>query len=162
MNKDKIWKVYLSGEIHTNWRSDIKELCDQNQLPITINSPNTNHSDSDDCGVKILGEESNKFWHDRKGAAINAIRNRVLLNETDILIVKFGEQYRQWNAAFDVGIATAKEKAIITLHEKSLDHALKEVDQAALATCRSIPEVIAILCYITEGKLSEPKEKAAE
>ena len=152
----------MSGEIHTAWREDIRSEVHASGLPVNILGPVTIHEDSDDCGAVILGAEQDKFWHDRKGAAINAIRNRVLLNETDILIVKFGEQYRQWNAAFDVGIATAKEKAIITLHEKSLDHALKEVDQAALATCRSIPEVIAILCYITEGKLSEPKEKAAE
>ena len=89
MSKDRIWKIYLSGEIHTNWREQIEELCKQNHLPVIIDSPNTNHSNSDDCGVKILGNESNKFWYDRKGAAINSIRNSVLLKETDILIVKF-------------------------------------------------------------------------
>ncbi len=162
MSKERIWKIYLSGEIHTNWREEIEELCKQNQLPVIIDSPNTNHSNSDDCGVKILGNEPNKFWHDRKGAAINSIRNSVLLKETDILIVKFGNQYKQWNAAFDVGLAAAKGKPIITLHENNLDHALKEIDQASLATCRSVEEVVAILQYVISGKLYEKNKKAAE
>ena len=114
MNNKRTWKLYLSGEIHTNWRNEIQSLCTQNELQVIINSPNTKHSESDDCGATILGGENNKFWHDRKGAAINSIRNTVLIKETDILIVKFGDQYRQWNAAFDTGVAAAEGKAIIT------------------------------------------------
>lgn len=162
MNKDRTWKIYLSGEIHTNWRKEIQTLCTQNELPVIINSPNTNHSDSDDCGVTILGSENSKFWHDRKGASINSIRNTILIKETDILVVKFGDQYRQWNAAFDAGVAASEGKAIITLHDENLDHALKEVDQASLATCRTVKEVVAILIYVINGKLDESKEKAAE
>ena len=85
MNNKRTWKLYLSGEIHTNWRNEIQSLCTQNELPVIINSPNTKHSESDDCGVTILGGENDKFWHDRKGAAINSIRNTVLIKETDIL-----------------------------------------------------------------------------
>ena len=162
MSKDRIWKIYLSGEIHTNWREEIEELCKQNQLPVIIDSPNTNHSNSDDCGVKILGNEPNKFWHDRKSAAINSIRNSVLLKETDILIVKFGDQYRQWNAAFDTGIAKALDKPIITLHENNLNHALKEINQAAVASCRSVDQVVKILCYVIKGELESNHFKAAE
>ena len=162
MNNKRTWKLYLSGEIHTNWRNEIQSLCTQNELPVIINSPNNKHSESDDCGATILGGENNKFWHDRKGAAINSIRNTVLIKETDILIVKFGDQYRQWNAAFDTGVAAAEGKAIITLHDENLDHALKEVDQASLATCRTVKEVVAILLYVINGKLGDPKEMAAE
>ena len=162
MNNKRTWKLYLSGEIHTNWRNEIQSLCTQNELPVIINSPNTKHSESDDCGVTILGGENDKFWHDRKGAAINSIRNTVLIKETDILIVKFGDQYRQWNAAFDTGVADAEGNAIITLHDENLDHALKEVDQASLATCRTVKEVVAILLYVINGKLGDPKEMAAE
>ena len=162
MNNKRTWKLYLSGEIHTNWRNEIQSLCTQNELPVIINSPNTKHSESDDCGVTILGGENDKFWHDRKGAAINSIRNTVLIKETDILIVKFGDQYRQWNAAFDTWVAAAEGKAIITLHDENLDHALKEVDQASLATCRTVKEVVAILLYVINGKLGDPKEMAAE
>ena len=153
MSKDKIWKIYLSGEIHTNWREEIKKLCKHDELPVIINSPNTNHSNSDDCGVTILGNESNKFWHDRKGAAINSIRNSILLKETDILIVKFGDQYKQWNAAFDAGFATALSKALIIMHNDEHQHALKEVDAAALAVTKSVDEVVNILKYTIEGEI---------
>ena len=111
---ERIWKLYLSGEIHTNWRDEIRILCEEKALPVIINSPNTKHEDSDDCGVNILGAEADKFWHDHKGASINSIRNSTLLKSTDILIVKFGDKYRRWNAAFDAGTAKALDKPIIT------------------------------------------------
>ena len=150
---DKIWKLYLSGEIHTNWRDEIKDLCIQKTIPVIINSPNTIHEDSDDCGGKILGNESDKFWHDHKGASINSIRNSTLIKNTDILIVKFGDKYRQWNAAFDAGIAKALDKPIITLHENNLNHALKEINQAAVASCRSANQVVQILSYVIKGAI---------
>jgi len=150
---EKIWKLYLSGEIHTNWRDEIKNLCEERALPVIINSPNTVHEDSDDCGVKILGTEADKFWHDHKGASINSIKNSTLLKSTDILIVKFGDKYRQWNAAFDAGIAKALDKPIITLHEDNLNHALKEINQSAVASCRSVSQVVQILTYVIKGKL---------
>ena len=153
MSQTKIWKLYLSGEIHTNWRDEIKSLCSKKNLSVIINSPNTNHDDSDDCGVKILGNEENKFWHDYKGASINSIRNTTLIKNADILIVKFGEKYRQWNAAFDAGTAKALEKPIITLHDENLNHALKEINQAAAASCRSVEEVVKILSYVINGEL---------
>ena len=150
---ERIWKLYLSGEIHTNWRDEIRILCEEKALPVIINSPNTKHEDSDDCGVNILGAEADKFWHDHKGASINSIRNSTLLKSTDILIVKFGEKYRQWNAAFDAGIAKALNKPIITLHEDNLNHALKEINQSALASCRSVSQVVQILSYVIKGNL---------
>ena len=162
MNHQKIWKLYLSGEIHTNWRDEIKNLCAKNKLPVIINSPNTKHEDSDDCGVNILGKEKDKFWHDHKGAAINSIRNTTLIKQTDIIIVKFGDQYRQWNAAFDAGIAKATGKPIITLHEKNLDHALKEINQAAIASCRTVNQVVQILSYVIDGTLENNYKKIAE
>ena len=150
---EKIWQLYLSGEIHTNWRDEIKALCVQKQLPVITNSPNTIHEDSDDCGVSILGAEADKFWHDHKGASINSIRNSTLIKNTDILIVKFGDKYRQWNAAFDTGIAKALNKPIITLHDDNLNHALKEINQSAAASCRSVNQVVQILTYIIKGEL---------
>ncbi len=162
MSEKKIWKLYLSGEIHTNWRDEIKNLCNQKELPIIINSPNTIHEDSDDCGAKILGNEEDKFWHDHKGASVNSIRNSTLIKNADILIVKFGDQYRQWNAAFDAGIARALDKPIITLHENNLNHALKEINQAAVASCRSMDQVVKILCYVIKGELESNHLKAAE
>tara|TARA_A100001015_G_scaffold21887_1_gene24847 strand:- start:10 stop:468 length:459 start_codon:yes stop_codon:yes gene_type:complete len=145
--------VFLSGEIHTDWRVEIIDQSKNKNLPINFFSPETNHANSDDCGVSILGSENDKFWHDYKGASINSINNSICIKKSDIVIIKFGEKYKQWNAAFDAGYAIGLNKNIITLHTKDLDHALKEVDAAAKAVCRSNVEVIKILKYITNSEL---------
>ena len=145
--------IFLSGEIHSEWRIDIIKEAKINNLPINFFFPETNHSNSDDCGVSILGTEENKFWHDYKGASINAIKNSILIKKSDIIIIKFGDKYKQWNAAFDAGYAIGNNKIIITLHNKDLDHALKEIDASAKAVCRTNYEVIKTLEYITVGKL---------
>ncbi|MEP3672074.1 MAG: YtoQ family protein, partial [Hyphomicrobiales bacterium] len=97
------WNVYLSGEIHSNWREEIEAATQAANLPVTFSAPVTHHEASDDCGVAILGAEPNKFWHDNKGAKVNAIRTRTLIEKADIVVVRFGEKYKQWNAAFDAG-----------------------------------------------------------
>ncbi len=145
--------VFLSGEIHTDWREEIIDQSKNQNLPINFFSPETNHANSDDCGVSILGAENDKFWHDYKGASINSINNSICIKKSDIVIIKFGEKYKQWNAAFDAGYAIGLNKNIITLHAKDLDHALKEVNAAAKAVCRSNEEVIKILKYITNSEL---------
>jgi YtoQ family protein len=93
--------VYLSGEIHTDWREVIQASSEAKALPVQFTGPVTDHGASDDCGVAILGAEPQKLWHDRKGAGINAIRTRTLIEQADIVVVRFGTQYKQWNAAFD-------------------------------------------------------------
>ena len=144
----KNMNVYLSGEIHSDWRGVIQKGVDDANLPITLTSPVTDHATSDDCGANILGDEQTGFWRDRKGAGINAIRTRTLIKDADILVVRFGEKYRQWNAAFDAGFGAALGKAIICLHDESLNHALKEVDAAADAVARSPEQVVQILAYV--------------
>lgn len=144
----KIWKVYLSGEIHSNWRDDIKKEVEKGDLPVEISVPVTNHSASDNIGTDILGEERNDFWKDHKGAKINAIRTRTLIEQADIVVVKFGEKYRQWNAAFDAGYAAALGKKLIIVHPGEFTHALKEVDAAALAVARNSKQVLQILEYV--------------
>jgi YtoQ family protein len=142
------WTVYLSGEIHTDWREQIIEGAAAADLDVTFTSPVTDHASSDDCGAEILGAEADSFWHDRKGAGINAIRTRTLIGKADVVVVRFGDKYRQWNAAFDAGCASALGKPIITLHDPALNHALKEVDAAAQATCEHPAQVVSILRYI--------------
>ena len=144
-------KVYLSGEIHTDWREQI--TTGAAGLDVVFNSPVTNHEASDDCGVVILGEEPNKFWHDNKGANINAIRTRKGIADADVVVVRFGEKYRQWNAAFDAGYAAALGKSLIILQQPDHDHALKEVDAAALAVAREPSQVVEILRYVLSGEL---------
>ena len=144
----KRWTVYLSGEIHSDWRDRIVRGSADADLPIEFTSPVTDHGASDDCGVSILGAEDKGFWKDHKGAGINAIRTRSLLRNAVIVVVRFGDKYRQWNAAFDAGYAFASGKSLITLHPPDLTHALKEVDAAALAVADSPQQIKAILAHI--------------
>ena len=145
--------VYLSGEIHSNWREGIINLCKNEKLDISFSSPITNHEASDNCGVEILGDENSNFWKDHKGANINSIRTRKSIKDCDIVVVKFGDKYRQWNAAFDAGFAAALNKSIIVIHNDEHQHALKEVDAAASAVAKDQNQVVRILKYILEGKL---------
>ena len=145
--------IYLSGEIHSDWRQEIINLCNKENLEISFSSPITNHEASDNCGVQILGNEEKNFWKDNKGANINSIKTRKSIKDCDIVVVKFGEKYKQWNAAFDAGYAAALNKSIIVIHNDEHQHALKEVDAAALAVTKSVDEVVKILKYTIEGKV---------
>jgi YtoQ family protein len=145
--------VYLSGEIHTDWREQIIAACKDLDLPISFSSPVTDHAASDDCGVAILGAEDKKFWHDSKGAGVNAIRTRTAIKAADVVVVRFGEKYKQWNAAFDAGYASALGKSLIILHPDEHQHALKEVDGAADAVCSTPDQVASILRYVIRGEL---------
>ncbi|GFE65039.1 YtoQ family protein [Litoreibacter roseus] len=144
-------KVYLSGEIHTDWRDQI--IAGSKGLDVSFSGPVTDHAASDDCGVKILGAEDQKYWHDHKGAMVNAILTRKGLNDADVVVVRFGDQYKQWNAAFDAGYAAALGKSLIILHGPDHQHALKEVDAAALAVASEPSQVVDILRYVLDGTL---------
>ena len=146
-------KVYLSGEIHTNWRDEIINKCKDLNLNITFYSPVTDHGLSDDVGIKILGNEEKKIWHDNKSAKINAIKTRSSIKKSDIVIVRFGEKYKQWNAAFDAGYAAALSKSLIIIQNDEHQHALKEVDAAALAVTKNTDEVVQILKYTLNGNI---------
>lgn len=149
----KQWNVYLSGEIHTGWRDEIMSGVREKGLPVRFSAPVTHHEASDDCGVTIMGPEPDKFWHDHKGAKLNAIRTRTLIEDADIVVVRFGEKYKQWNAAFDAGFAAALGKALIVMHGPDHQHALKEVDAAALAVTETPAQIVDILDYVINGKL---------
>jgi YtoQ family protein len=144
-------KVYLSGEIHTDWRERIVEGA--RDLAVEFSGPVTDHAASDDCGVAILGAEENKFWHDHKGAMVNAIRTRKGIADADVVVVRFGAQYKQWNAAFDAGYAAALGKSIIVLNPPEHQHALKEVHAAALAVAEEPAQVVDVLRYVLTGRL---------
>jgi YtoQ family protein len=153
-------KVYLSGEIHTDWRERITEGAQG--LDVAFDSPVTDHAASDDCGVAILGEEPSKYWHDHKGAMINAIRTRRGIEQADVVVVRFGDKYKQWNAAFDAGYAAALGKSLVVLHPPEHQHALKEVDAAALAVAEAPEQVVDILRYVLTGTLPGRAAAAAE
>lgn len=143
--------VYLSGEIHTDWREQI--IAGASSLNVGFSGPVTDHAASDDCGVAIMGTEAQKFWHDHKGAKLNAIRTRKGIEEADIVVVRFGEKYKQWNAAFDAGYAAALGKSLIVMHGADHQHALKEVDAAALAVVEEPQQIVDILRYVLDGTL---------
>jgi YtoQ family protein len=139
--------VYLSGEIHTDWRQQLKEGCDANNLSITFTSAVTNHEASDSAG-DILGKEEDNFWRDHKSAKVNAIRTKTLIENCDVAVVRFGNKYKQWNAAFDAGYCAALGTPYITLHDENIVHPLKEVDSSAMAWATTPEQVIEILKYV--------------
>ena len=141
------WTVYLSGEIHTDWRQQLKDGCAARDLPVVFTSAVTDHPASDAAG-DVLGAEDKPFWRDHKSAKVNTIRTKTLIEACDVAVVRFGEQYRQWNAAFDAGYCAALGTPYITLHDDALIHPLKEVDAAALAWATSPEQVVEILAYI--------------
>ena len=147
------WTVYLSGEIHTDWRDIIEAQAAAAELSVSFTSAVTDHGASDDCGVKIMGSEDSKFWHDHKGAKLNAIRTRTHLEQADIVVVRFGDRYKQWNAAFDAGYAAALGKPLIVMHGPEHQHALKEIDGAALAVVDTPEQITKILNYVINGAL---------
>ncbi len=143
--------LYLSGEIHSDWREQI--ISGAAGMDVCFTGPVTDHAASDDCGAAILGDEPNKFWHDHKGAKINAIRTRKAIADADVVVVRFGDKYKQWNAAFDAGYASALGKSLIVMHGAEHQHALKEVDAAALAVVETPAEIVRILQYVIDGTL---------
>jgi YtoQ family protein len=147
------WTVYLAGEIHSEWRERIAAGAKEAGLDVAFTSPVTDHSASDDVGVALLGDESEGFWKDHKGAGVNAIRTQTLIRRADVVVVRFGEKYKQWNAAFDAGFAAALGKPLVTLHPPEHTHALKEIDRAAMATAETPEQVVGILRYVLEGEL---------
>ncbi|MEA3289845.1 MAG: YtoQ family protein [Campylobacterota bacterium] len=138
--------VYLSGEIHTTWRDEIKKGAKDNGLDIVFTSAVTNHEASDAAGDH-LGEESSQFWRDHKSSKVNAIRTKTLIEKSDLVIVRFGDKYKQWNAAFDAGYCAALGKPYVTLHSEDIIHPLKEVDSTALAWATTTQQVVDILKY---------------
>lgn len=147
------WNVYLAGEIHSDWREQIEAGAREAELPVSFSAPVTDHAASDEAGTGTLGEEPEPFWRDHKGAGVNAIRTQKLIRDADLVVVRFGDKYRQWNAAFDAGFAAALGKPIVTVHDPQLDHALKEVDRAAQATAREAVQVVDVLRYVIRGEL---------
>ena len=142
--------VYLSGEIHTDWRQQIENGCRQHDLEILFTSAVTNHAASDAAG-DLLGQENNSFWRDHKSAKVNSIRTKVLIENCDVAVVRFGDKYKQWNAAFDAGCCAAMGTPYITLHAEDIIHPLKEVDAAAMAWATTPEQVVEILKYVVSG-----------
>ena len=142
--------VYLSGEIHTDWRNQIQNGAKENNLEIEFVSAVTDHDASDAAG-DCLGEENNQFWRDHKSAKVNIIRTKTLIEKSDLAVIRFGEKYKQWNAAFDAGYCAATGTPYVTLHADDIVHPLKEVDGSAMAWTKTTDQVVEILKYIIKS-----------
>ena len=145
------WTIYLSGEIHTDWREQIMAGAKKNNLPVTFTSAVTDHEASDAAG-DVLGSEEDNYWLDHKSSNVNGIRTKTLIEQCDLAIVRFGDKYKQWNAAFEAGFCAALAKPYITLHDETIIHPLKEVDASAMAWAKTPEEVVEVLKYVTMAK----------
>ncbi|WP_198330851.1 MULTISPECIES: YtoQ family protein [Psychrobacter] len=141
------WNVYLSGEIHSDWRQKIMQGAKDKGLDIIFTSAVTEHEASDAAG-DVLGKEDNGFWRDHQSSKVNAIRTKNMIQKCDIAIIRFGDKYKQWNAAFDAGYCAALGKPYITLHAEDIIHPLKEVDAAAMAWAQTPEQVVELLKYV--------------
>lgn len=141
-----MYTVYLAGEIHSNWREEIIVGCEG--CDITFLTPEHDHASSDDIGKNVVGDQGSDFYNDHVSAKMNSMRNHTFIKNSDIVVVKFGEKYKQWNAAFDAGYANALDKKLIVIHPEEFIHALKEIDAAASAVVKSPSQVIAILKHL--------------
>ena len=145
------WTVYLSGEIHTDWRAQIMQGAKANNLPVMFTSAVTDHEASDAAG-DVLGAESNSYWRDHKSSKVNGIRTKTLIEQCDLAVVRFGDKYKQWNAAFEAGICAALGTPYITLHDEDIIHPLKEVDASAMAWAKTPQEVVEVLKYVMTAR----------
>jgi YtoQ family protein len=145
------WNIYLSGEIHTDWRQQLIDGAKALDLPVVFTSAVTNHEASDAAG-DLLGAETSNFWRDHKSSKVNAIRTKTLIEKCDVAVVRFGDKFKQWNAAFDAGQCAAIGKPYITLHDEDIIHPLKEVDASALAWATSPAQVVEILAYVISAE----------
>ena len=144
------WNVYLSGEIHSDWRQKIMQGAKDKGLDIIFTSAVTEHEASDAAG-DVLGKEDNGFWRDHQSSKVNAIRTKNMIQKCDIAIIRFGDKYKQWNAAFDAGYCASLGKPYITLHAEDIIHPLKEVDAAAMAWAQTPEQIVELLKYIVSN-----------
>ncbi len=74
-----------------------------------------------------------------------------MIEQADLVVVRFGDKYKQWNAAFDAGYCSALAKPYITLHGEDIIHPLKEVDAGAQAWCMTTEQVVETLKYVLKA-----------
>ena len=144
----KTWQIYLSGEIHSDWREQIIGGAKALNLPIEFTSPVVVHEVSDAAG-DVLSAQDIPFWRDHQSSKVNAIRTKTMIQDCDMAVIRFGEKYKQWNAAFDAGFCAALGKPYLTLHADDIIHPLKEVDAAAMGWAQTPQQVVEVLQYVT-------------
>lgn len=142
--------VYLAGQIHDDWRKQVENKSLEKKLPLTFVAPQTNHDKSDAIGEDVLGKQPNDLYKDETASSINNFRTQVLMQQADIVIGLFGEQYRQWNTAMDISTAISLNKPTIIIRPESLIHPLKELSNKANVTVETVDQALEVLEYIFE------------
>jgi YtoQ family protein len=142
--------VYLAGEIHSPWRDKIIKLTEEKGLKIKFLFPELSHDKSDNIAIKILNDQGSQFYNDNASAKINSIKIHNNILKSDLVIIKFGENYKQWNSAFDAGFAYANNKKIITIYPMQFSHALKEINSISSACVQNEEQVVQILEYLSK------------
>ena len=144
--------IYLAGEIHSDWRDELRRRLDTLQLPADIEfvGPQELHQRSDDVGEDILGEQPSARYRDLLGGQINNLRRRVQLNRADVCVAYFGPQYKQWNTAADAGAAAALDVPVILVRDPEHTHALKDLDAFAAVTVETLEQAAQVIAYIFE------------
>ncbi|WP_246941313.1 YtoQ family protein [Bacillus pinisoli] len=140
--------VYLAGEIHSNWRDELKEQA--KHLPLTFVGPMLDHDRSDQIGEEILGTQPSSIFKDDAASNINNLRTELLLRKADLVIALFGSKYKQWNTAMDASTALTLQKPLILIRPEELHHPLKELSNKANVTVETVEQAIKILNYIYE------------
>ena len=140
--------VYLAGQIHDDWRDQLKQQAEARGIAVDFVGPQDEHDLSDGIGEQILGEQESARWRDELASQANNLRTRILMQRADAVVAQFGEKFRQWNAAMDAGIAIALGKPLIVVRDPSLHHALKEISQRAQMTVDEPEQVLDALEYV--------------
>lgn len=144
--------VYLAGQIHDDWRTQLKEKAKAMDLPVRFYSPMENHDRSDNIGEEILGKQPDPILKDEAASRLNNLRTQILMQKADVVIALFGDKYKQWNTAMDAGSATALGKPLIVIRPEELHHPVKEIANKAHVTVNTMDQALQALSYVFETK----------
>ncbi|WP_339147306.1 MULTISPECIES: YtoQ family protein [unclassified Sutcliffiella] len=142
--------IYLAGEIHTDWREELKDKAKALDLPLEFVGPMTDHERSDNIGELIMGTQANPIAKDEAASQINNLRTQLLMKKSDVVIALFGEKYKQWNTAMDASAAISLHKPLILIRPENLHHPLKELSNKANVTVETVNQALKVLTYVLE------------
>ncbi len=142
--------VYLAGEIHTDWREELKDKAKALDLPLEFVGPMTDHERSDNIGELVMGTQPNSIAKDEAASQVNNLRTQLLMKKSDVVIALFGEKYKQWNTAMDASAAISLQKPLILIRPESLHHPLKELSNKANITVETVNQALKVLTYVLD------------
>lgn len=144
--------IYLAGEIHSDWRDQLRSHVAALALPADIEyvGPQEVHDRSDDIGEDVLGAQPGPRFRDLMGGKINHLRKRVQMSRADLVVAYFGPDYKQWNTAADAGAAAALDLPLILVRAPEHLHALKDLDAFADVTVETLDQAAQVIGYIFE------------